>query len=113
VEECLTYFRQAIARPLSVPPWSEWWAANEDLVQRVFPLVEYVRLKHRRLKGARQILQHAGELPGDYAPLSPQITGSCADCGERVTGHSAGEGGCKLCCPVCGVGGVSSCGPQK
>ena len=47
IEECLVYFRQAIASPESVPPWSEWWQENEPLVERVFPLMEYVRLKHR------------------------------------------------------------------
>lgn len=93
MEECLAYFRQAIANPASVPPWSEWWAVNSQLVERVFPLVDYVRLKHRRLLGARQILQNAGELPKDYRPRSPLLTGSCGQCGERTTFHS---------CPICG-----------
>ncbi|HEX4611024.1 MAG TPA: hypothetical protein VH092_22730 [Urbifossiella sp.] len=53
MEDCLAYFRKAIADPRSVPPWSEWWAANVERVERVFPLLDYVRLKHRRLLGAR------------------------------------------------------------
>jgi hypothetical protein len=61
MDECLNYFRQAIANPTSVPSWEEWWAANGDLVEQVFPLVDYVRLKHRGLLGARQILEKRGE----------------------------------------------------
>jgi len=103
VEECLAYFRQAVADPRSVPPWSEWWAAHAGLVERVFPDVEYVRLKHRRLAGARQILQNRGELPADYCPPSPLRTGSCGQCGERTTTHSGGPGGGYVTCPTCGV----------
>lgn len=94
MEECLVYFRQAIANPASVPPWSEWWAANIEVVERVFPLVDYVRLKHRRLLGARQILQYMGELPPDYQPPGPLVTGSCGLCGERVSNSDT--------CPTCG-----------
>ena len=103
MEECLTYFRRAIGDPLSVPPWSEWWAENAERVERSFPLVDFVRLKHRRLLGARQILQKAGELPADYAPPSPLLSGSCAQCGERTINHSAGPGGGCITCPTCGI----------
>jgi hypothetical protein len=85
VEECLAYFRQALANPAGVPPWSEWWKANVELVERVFPLLDYVRLKHRRMRGAILILQHRGELAENYVPPSPLITGACPECGERVT----------------------------
>jgi hypothetical protein len=102
VEECLQYFRQAIADPKSVPPWSEWWAANADRVQEVFPLVDWVRLKHRKLLGARQILQHRNELPAEYLPPSPRDTGSCAECGERVK-HVPGPDGSIFECPGCGA----------
>ncbi len=60
---CRAYFRQAIANPQSVPPWSEWWAANAERVERVFPMIEFVRLKHRGLIGAQQHLQIIGESP--------------------------------------------------
>jgi hypothetical protein len=102
-DECLAYFRQAVADPQSVPPWSEWWAANVERVERTFPLLDYVRLKHRRLLGARQILQIAGELPEDYSPPSPLLTGSCGQCGERTTTHPDGAGGGHVSCPTCGV----------
>ena len=69
MDECLAYFRQAIHNPASVPPWSEWWSANEPLVETAFSFVDYVRLKHRGLLGVRQILQRLGELPADLAPL--------------------------------------------
>ena len=84
MEECLIYFRQALANPSSVPPWSDWWRDNEDLACQVFSMVDYVRLKHRRLLGARQILQKRGEIPADYVIPSPLLTGSCDNCGERV-----------------------------
>lgn len=84
VEACLAYFRQAVQNPASVPPWSAWWAANAEVVERSFALVDFVRLKHRRLRGARQILQNRGELPKDFVPPSLSDTGSCADCGERA-----------------------------
>src|SRR4051812_34916186 len=61
MEECLAYLRKAIADPASVPPWYEWWAANSGLVERVFPLFAFVRLKHRRLL--------------DYRSPSPLLTG--------------------------------------
>ena len=102
MEECLVYFRAAIHAPLTVPPWSEWWAANVETVERTFPLIDYVRLKHRKLLGARQILQYAGELPSDYVSPSPQITGSCAECGERTTFQESPSGG-EVICPTCGV----------
>ena len=103
IEECLVYFRQAIASPLSVAPWSEWWRENEPLVEQIFPLMEYVRLKHRKLLGARQILQRGGELPKDYAPPSPRLTGSCGSCGERVTNGVARTKDNALTCPHCGA----------
>jgi hypothetical protein len=100
VEECLAYFRRAVADPQSVPPWSEWWAANGELAERVFPLVDFVRLKHRRLRGARQILQHRGELPKDYVPPSASATGACPECGERTS-----RAGGQITCPTCGIVG--------
>lgn len=102
MEECLAYFRLAVKDPASAMPWSDWWKANVELVERTFPLVDYVRLKHRRLRGAREILQYAGELPNDYAPPSPLVTGVCTECGERTTNHP-GEGGGHINCPKCGV----------
>lgn len=99
MEECLAYFRKAIADPASVPPWSEWWAANVATVERAFPLVDWVRLKHRKLLGARQILQYMGELPADYQPPSPRVTGSCGHCGERVAVGPADAG--PITCPAC------------
>jgi hypothetical protein len=106
VEECLAYFRQAVTTPLSVPPWSEWWAVNSDLVERVFGRLDYVLLKHRRLRGAREILQNIGELPETFRPPSPLISECCNECGERVIIKSAGSGGGSIDCPVCGLLGV-------
>lgn len=103
IEECLAYFRQAIASPASVPPWSDWWRENEPLVERVFPLMEYVRLKHRQLLGARQILQRFEELPKDYRPPSPRLTGSCGHCGERVPPSAIGTENGPITCPHCGT----------
>lgn len=71
MDECLGYFRKAVSNPASVPPWSEWWAANAELVEHTFPLVDWVRLKHRGLLGAVQILQHRGELPADFRLPDP------------------------------------------
>ncbi len=103
MEECLAYFRRAIAEPLSVPPWSEWWAANVGKAEAAFPLVDYVRLKHRKLLGAQQILQFAGELPANYQPPSSRFSGSCGQCGERTINHPTENGGGTVSCPICGV----------
>ena len=100
MEECLIYFRKAVHEPLSVPPWSEWWAENAALVERVFSLVDFVRLRHRRLLGARQILQRRGELPVDFQPPSFAQTRSCESCGERRNLAVPGVGPAD--CPVCG-----------
>jgi hypothetical protein len=102
-EACLIYFRSAVAEPLNVPPWSEWWAANEELVAESFSLVDYVRLKHRRLLGAVQILQIAGELPPDYAPPSPLVAGVCCRCGERFVNQPAAEAVGEVRCNACGI----------
>jgi len=102
MDECLAYFRKAIHEPASVPPWSEWWAANADLVAHSFGFADYVRLKHRRLRGARQILQIAGELPKDFRPPTAQESGSCSDCGERATQTPAALGPGLVTCPSCG-----------
>lgn len=102
-ETCLIYFRQAIADPLSVPPWSEWWAANEELAAASFSLVDYVRLKHRKLLGAQQILQLIGELPLDFSPQSPLISGGCCRCGERFVNEPAAAAAGRVQCSACGV----------
>ncbi|QEL13343.1 hypothetical protein [Limnoglobus roseus] len=99
MDECLAYFRQAVTNPASVPPWSEWWAQNAALVEQVFPLIDYVRLKHRRLLGARQILRNRGELPDDFEPPSGRVTGSCPNCGDRVSSPN----GTHIFCPNCGL----------
>ena len=102
-EPCLIYFRQLVAEPLSVPPWSVWWLANEELVGQAFSLVDYVRLKHRKLLGAVQILQIAGELPPDYAPQSPLTSGSCCRCGERFVNQPEAAAAGEVRCNACGV----------
>ena len=66
MQECLAYFRLALADPSRVPSWAEWWVANEGLVERTFSMVDYVRLKHRGLVGAKQILDKL-----DAAPVTP------------------------------------------
>ena len=68
IANCRAYFRQAIANPQSVPPWSEWWAANAELVERAFPMIEFVRLKHRGLLGAQQHLQIIDKSPDVSSP---------------------------------------------
>ncbi len=60
MQECLAYFRLALADPASAPTWPDWWAANQTLV-------DYVRLKHRGLVGARQILDRL-----DAPPVTPR-----------------------------------------
>jgi hypothetical protein len=111
MEECLAYFRLAVTDPASAVPWSDWWAANSELVAQVFPLVEFVRLKHRRLRGAREILIRLGELTADYRSPDPLRSGICGDCGERVVNHVAGPGGGTITCPNCGLLFVYDCGP--
>ena len=102
MEECLAYFRVAVTDPASVPPWAQWWAANEPLAHAVFSFADYVRLKHRRLLGARQILQRLGEIPSDFIPLSYGLTGTCGNCGERNSNQAADSGEVVIVCPNCG-----------
>jgi DNA-directed RNA polymerase subunit RPC12/RpoP len=112
-EVCLGYFRQAIAEPLSVAPWSEWWAENEELVGQSFSLVDYVRLKHRKLLGAQQILQISGELPPDFSPQSPLISGSCCRCGERFVKDPEAEAAGDVKCSACGIKYLFVHGPER
>ena len=106
MEECLKYFRQLIRDPLSVPPWSEWWRANSALAESAFSRMDFVRLKHRKLRGAIQILQSLGELPEGYCWPGPLLTGSCGCCGDRTTIPSADPGGGYVTCPNCGLIGM-------
>ena len=103
MEALLTYFRRAVTDPLSVPPGSEWWAANSEAVERAAPHQEYLRFNRRRLRGAWTFLQQAGHLPEGFQPPSPLSSGSCGGCGERTTNQSAGPGGGYIPCPNCGV----------
>ncbi len=111
-ETCLIYFRRALEEPLSVPPWSEWWAANDELVSETFSMVDYVRLKHRKLLGAQQILQIAGELPPDYSPRSPLISGCCCRCGERFVNDPAAAAVGEVRCKACGIKYLFVHGPE-
>lgn len=84
MDERLAYFRRAIEQPGTVPPWSEWWAANEDLVRRSFDHEDCVRLKFRRLDAARMILERLGE-PANERPSIDIIDRTyCPHCGERL-----------------------------
>lgn len=73
MEECLSYFRDALHRPERVPGWGEWWAANEALVRESFSLVDYQRLKVRRLVGARDLLTRLGALDDPRPPVRLDI----------------------------------------
>lgn len=95
-EACLDYFHQAVHNPLSVAAWSEWWSQFEEQAARAFPLVDYVRLKHRRLKGARQILQLSGKLDKEYLPPADALATHCPDCGERSIAEEQ-----QYSCPRC------------
>lgn len=103
MQEFLPYFKQAATDPASVIPWSQWWAANSETVAHAVPLVEWVRLKHRRLKGAIQILKQRGELPPDFQPPDAQKTGICPDCGDPVNRETTSESGGGPSCGLCGL----------
>lgn len=103
IETLLSYLRSAATDPASVAPWSEWWAENDKHVSQAFSLVDYVRLKHRKLTGARQLLQARGELPKDFLPPSIQSSGSCEKCGERGVERPT-PAGPRLGCPNCEPG---------
>jgi len=68
MEECLIYFENAILRPDSVPSWEQWWAEKEELAATHFSLIDYVRLKHRHLRGARFILERLGRMAKEAPP---------------------------------------------
>jgi len=75
--------------------------------------MDFVRLKHRRLRGAREILIRLGELPDDYRSPHPLQTGVCDNCGEKVSNHVAGAGGGYITCSNCGLLTVYDCKPNK
>jgi hypothetical protein len=84
MEECLAYFRRAIEHPGTVPPWAEWWATHEELVRRVFPRPEYLRLKYRKLAGARILVERQGWRPSSESQRDPDRAEFCEVCGERL-----------------------------
>lgn len=67
-DECLTYFRRAIEEPASVPPWREWWAANEPLARRVFTMAQVSQLRGTGLRAAAVILRRYGWKPPPTPP---------------------------------------------
>lgn len=109
MEDCLAYFRRAATDPAGVIPWSEWWAANSEIVEHGFPLMEFVRLKHRRLKGAVEILKRIGELPHDFQPPDALKAGICPNCGDPVKREIAGPGGGSVSCALCGLSITYDC----
>ncbi len=78
IDDCLSYFRAATTEPETVPLWAEWWAANEAKAEACFPLVDYVRLKHRGLLGAKQILEKRSDATADssQSASAPDLTES-------------------------------------
>lgn len=84
MEELLAYFQRAIEQPDSVQPWSTWWSSNSERVRAAFSREDYLRLKHRKLRGARTILERCGWSPTDAARVRPIHTGFCDQCGERL-----------------------------
>jgi hypothetical protein len=84
VNELLAYFRQAIEHPESVQPWNDWWLTNSDKVESAFSREDFLRLKHRKLRGARIILENSGWTPANARSLRPINTGYCDVCGERL-----------------------------
>jgi hypothetical protein len=103
MDELLAYFRQVVLEPASATPWAQWWEQNIEQVQELFPLADYVRLKHRRVRGAREILLRAGHLPPEFHPPHPAQTGVCTECGERITADASRPEETQLTCPSCGV----------
>jgi len=111
MDECLEYFKQAVIAPGSVSAWSEWWSQHDVLVRQSFPRADYLRLKHRRLAGARQLLQRSGLLPPDFEPPRPLLTGFCNACGERVS-VTVSPGGGEVFCSICGLLSLFQCRPR-
>lgn len=109
----LRYFRQVVTDPANAEPWSQWWATHEGEIQQTLPLVEYVRLKHRRVRGAREILQRAGELPLDFQPPEALRSGVCAECGETVTRADEAQSNAGAICPRCGPLGTADLGASQ
>ena len=84
MEECLTYFRDAIERPETVERWPEWWAANADRVRKAFDYEDYIRLKFRRLDAARVILERMGRLAVEPHEIDWLHRTHCPHCGEPL-----------------------------
>jgi hypothetical protein len=68
MDEVLRYFRDAIERPESVPPWPKWWREESWRADRVFEPGDFELLRTGRLDAARMILRRAGW------PAKPRIT---------------------------------------
>jgi hypothetical protein len=83
MEECLDYFRRALEQPGSVPPWADWWATHAELARQVFDRLDYVRLKHRWLNGARELLERLGT-PAVEPQMNWLDRTVCPKCGERL-----------------------------
>lgn len=84
MNELLAYFQRAIEHPETVRPWNDWWIENSAWVQAEFSREDFLRLKYRKLRGARTILERSGWTPTDERRLQPINSGFCNVCGERL-----------------------------
>jgi hypothetical protein len=68
IDRCLNYFRDAAVGRAGIPPWADWWRANESLVEKNFGPTDYERLRRQGLVAARMIVRRT------TLPWSPHLS---------------------------------------
>jgi len=84
MEECLTYFRNAIEQPTTSQRWPEWWEAHAELVRQNFDREDYLRLKFHRLIAARLILERMGRPVVEPPTVNWWDRTHCPKCAEPL-----------------------------
>jgi hypothetical protein len=90
MDEFLAYFRAAIERPESVPPWSKWWPANRNRVEQAFDNADFELLRTGKLNAARMILRRPGLAWPSHVRVIP-TWGARSLSEENLAGYERGR----------------------
>lgn len=84
MEDCLTYFQQAVEHPDTVVPWDQWWLDHSEDVRRCFARADYLKLKFHKLTAARDILVRERRVVLDERRVHPLDQTHCLVCGQLL-----------------------------
>lgn len=91
IDRCLSYFRDAAAGRAGIPPWEQWWRANDSLVEKSVGPTDYERLRKQGIVAARMILRRT-TLPCSTRVVVSPTFGSPAIAEDNVAAFERDQG---------------------